>query len=480
MASHRKVDLSRRALLTRLGPAALALPALQAFQGRGWAQGTAGRAKNFLMITTPNGIDPLQFWPTGGERDFTFSPNLEPLAAHRAKLIIVGPQFASAASRQPVANTGLRFAKTPGIHRAWVATTGHSSTAPRVPQLGDGLTVRTSHPSVDQLIANKLAAKTRFKSLEFGVRPVGGDVPCIVNFAMDGSPMPRMADDKAAFQRVFGGLVPPGPAPGPGMPAPPDLTSRRRAAVSELLAGRFTALERQLGREDRQLLDGHLQALREVETRVSAPTGVPASGDVAKALASFKPAALADPTNPTSDAPALTANMQDMVALAFACDLTRVASISMSWEGGGSTGGLIYTWLGFRNAHHGMSHHGGNADKRGKYNQITRWYAGQIARMLDTLKLYPHPDGGTLYDQTLVWWMFRHGDGNAHANFGVPGVLAGGAGGYFNMGRFLSMPATDFTTLPFSMVSAMGLPLDGFGVAENRVTSAGPLSVLKA
>ena len=39
--------------------------------------------------------------------------------------------------------------------------------------------------------------------------------------------------------------------------------------------------------------------------------------------------------------------MQDMVALAFACDLTRVASISMSFEGGGSTGGLIPTWLGF-------------------------------------------------------------------------------------------------------------------------------------
>jgi hypothetical protein len=464
-----RLDLSRRRLLTRLGPAALALPALQAFQRRGWAQGAPGRARNFLMITTPNGMDPLQFWPTGGERDFTLSPNLEPLAGHRDKLLIVGPQFASEATREPVSGTGLRFAKTPGIHRAWVATTCHSASGRRTPQVGDGLTIRTNHPSVDQLIASRLGAKTRFPSLEFGVRPVGGDVPCIVNFALDGSPMPRMADDKAAFDRVFGSLAGPGAS---------ELAGKRRAAVSGLLASRFAALGRQLGREDRQLLDSHLEALREVEARVAGPVVRP-TGDIATTLAAFKPATLADPTNPTSDAPALTANMQDMVALAFACDLTRVASISMSWEGGGSTGGLIYTWLGFRNPHHGMSHHGGNADKRAKFNKITRWYAEQIARMLDQLKRYPHPDGGTLYDQTLVWWMFRHGDGNAHANFGVPGILAGGAGGHFGqMGRFLSLPATDFGTLPFSMVNAMGIELDGFGVAENRVTQ--PLAALRA
>jgi hypothetical protein len=461
---------SRRELLSRLGGAALALPALQALPRPSAAQPAAsGRARNFLMITTPNGVDPLQFWPTGGERDFVLSPNLEPLAAHRDRLLIVGPQFAAPDSREPVNNTGLRFAKTPGIHRAWVATTCHSATARRTPQTGDGLTVRTMHPSVDQLIASKLGARTRFPSLEFGVHPVGGDVPCIVNFSLDGSPLPRMADDRAAWQRVFGGLM---GAPG----AAPETRQRQRSAVSDFLGRRFAALGRALGREDRQLLESHLQSFREVEARVGAAGA--STCRLPGALPAIEPATLADPTNPTSDAPALTNNMQDMVALAFACDLTRVASISMSWEGGGGSGGLVYTWLGFKNAHHGMSHHGGNPDKRAKYNRITRWYAEQIARMLDRLKAYPHPDGGTLYDQTLVWWMFRHGDGNAHANFGVPGILAGGAGGHFGqMGRFLSLPSTPFGTLPFSMVNAMGIEIDGFGLAENRAT--GPLAALR-
>ena len=263
---HGSGALGRRALLRRfaeLGTAALALPALQAFPRRARADGKV--AKNFLMITTPNGVDPLGFWPTGGLRDFVMSPALQPLEKHRERMIIVGPQFGSPTSRQPVGGSGIKISKTPGIHRAWVATTGHSVSVPRVPQTGDGLTVRTQHPSVDQLIANKLPAKTRFRSLEFGVRPVGGDVPCIVNFAMDGSPLPRMSDDKAAWQRVFGGLMGPvggaGPAPGP-VPADP---SKRRVAVSDFLHSRFAALTPTLGRDDRQSLDGHLQALREVE-----------------------------------------------------------------------------------------------------------------------------------------------------------------------------------------------------------------------
>ena len=445
--------------------AALALPFLQATARPARAQ-TAPKAKNFLMITMPNGIDPLEFWPKGGERDFTLRRSCSRWQAHRDKLLLIGPQ--ADATGAPVANTGLRFSKTPGIHRAWVATTGHSVSWPRTPQTGDGLTVRTMHPSVDQLIAKQLAAKTRFPSLEFGVRPVGGDVPCIVNFAMDGSPMPRMADDKAAFARVFGGLT----------GAPDDA---RHARPQRAAAGGGHRLPAQPVPEP----DRHRWAPRTGACwtatcsrcarwrRASATaTPPPAACAVADAMTAFDPATPAMPTNPTSDAPALFANMQDMVALAFACDLTRVASISLSFEGGGSTGGLIPTWLGFNANHHGSSHHGGNATKRERFNKIIHWGATMLARLLDQLKRYAHPDGGTVYDQTVVWWMFRHGDGNAHANFGVPGIIAGGAGGYFGpMGRFLRLPDTSFTSLPFSLVNSMGLDIPAFGMNENRTTS---------
>jgi hypothetical protein len=456
---------SRRDLLGTLGSAALALPFLHRFAGQARAAGGPGQAKNFLMITMPNGIEPSTFWPTGGERDFKLSPVLAPLERHRAKLLIVGPQL-DPATRQPIAGTGLAFKKTPGIHRAWVATTGHSATAPRFPQVGDGLNVKTMHPSVDQLIAHHLKAARApgqpappFDSLELGVRPVGGDVPCIVNFTMQGAPMPRMMDDQAAWSRIFGTAVPPTATDKP-----------RQAAVSTFLHGRFTALAPTLGHDDRQLLDGHLQSLRELEARIAGREAAPAACKGITGMP-FTPAGPGDP-----GAPARYANMQDMVAMAFACDLTRVASISLSFEGGG---GLIPGWLGINTEHHALSHRLSDLAQRERFNKVVNWAAEMVARMLDQLQRFAHPEGGTLYDQTLVWWMFRHGHGNAHANFGVPGILAGSAGGYFGpMGRYLSLPATDFATLPFTMVNAMGIPIKSFGVAENMVTA--PLAALRS
>jgi Protein of unknown function (DUF1552) len=465
-----RVGRSRRQLLENLGRAALALPFLELTRGRAHADGGPVRAKNFLMITMPNGIAPEQFWPTGGERDFKLSPVLQSLERHRDKLLILGPQFPNASSRTPVPGSGLVIMKSPGIHRAWTATTGDHIQARRFAQTGDGLNVKTNHPSVDQLIAHHLktaplgpsAARPTFDSLEFGVHPVGGDVPCIVNFTMTGAPMPRMVNDQAAWARVFGGLVP---------STDRDRRTEMRAAVSNFLHGRFAALAPTLGRADRQRLEHHMQALREVEARIggagpAARPGCPIAGGMP-----FK-AALPDPLDPNADVPALYANMQDMVALAFSCGLTRVASISFSHEGGGA---LVPTWLGLKSEHHALSHKLADPAQRERFNQIVRWAADMVARMLDRLKELPHPEGGTLYDQTVLWWMFRHGHGNQHASHGIPGIIAGGAGGYYGkMGRFLSLPGSNYFGMLLSLVNAMGIDIPSFGLGDNQVTAALP------
>jgi hypothetical protein len=46
------------------------------------------------------------------------------------------------------------------------------------------------------------------------------------------------------------------------------------------------------------------------------------------------------------------------------------------------------------------------------------------------------------------------------------------------MGRFLRLPDTSFTSLPFTLVNAMGLNIPSFGMNENRVTSG--LAALRA
>ena len=292
------------------------------------------------------------------------------------------------------------------------------------------------------------------------MRPVGGDTPSSINFAMDGSPLPRMTDSGAAWKRIFEGVM---DASDKG-PMAPD---KRRVAVSNFLNKRFTSLQPRLGKDDRLALDQHLEAVREVEKRVL--------GGGAPTSASCKPSLLKLPPATAGDLPASAANFQDMIALAFACDLTRVASITFGYPGGGGVGGMHGTWLGFNDSHHSLSHHGNQAAKTAKLSKLMQWLGAQVARTLDQLAKYPHPDGGTVLDHTIVYWASRHGEGNGHTNENIPNLIAGGAGGYFGtMGRFLNLPGTNYCSLLLSLAHAFGIQMDSFGVGSLRATAPIP------
>ena len=456
------MDAGRRALLARMGGAALALPFLHQFERSARAQPSAGkRAKNLIVFYSPNGVYHQAFWPTGGERDFKLNLAMESLEKYRDKLIIVGPQFAGA-ERKPTAGTGLKHMARPPQHQAQVFLTGDPVKVPYNNQTGDGLTVKTSHPSLDQIVAAKAPA-TRFRSLEFGLRPVGGDTPSSINFGMDGSPLPRMTDAAAAWKRIFEGVK---DSSDQG-PMAPD---QRRVTVSNFLAKRFSALQPRLGKDDRLTVEQHMESLREVEKRVLSGGGTSASCKPSQAM--FTPA-------PIADVPATAANFEDMIALAFACDLTRVASITFGYPGGGGAGGLHGTWLGFSDAHHSLSHHGNQAAKLDKLKKLMQWFGSQVTRTLDQLAKYPHPDGGSLLDNTIVYWASRHGEGNGHTNENIPNLIAGGAGGYFGtMGRFLNLPGTNYSSMLLTLARAFGVQMDGFGVGALRATA--PIAELTA
>jgi hypothetical protein len=245
-------------------------------------------------------------------------------------------------------------------------------------------------------------------------------------------------------------------------------------AVSNFLHKRFGALASVLGKDDRVRLERHETALRETEDRLFGK-GQPAAGCSVSGWKAKDPAA----GTPYADVPALLENFEDMVAMAFACDLTRVASITLGYPGGGGNGGIRPTWLGITEAHHGLSHHGGNAGKRDKFNKYTTWIVSEVERLLTRLESFSVPGGGTLLDQTLVYFYFRHSDGNVHGNSNLPSILAGGAGGFFGpMGRFLSLPRTNPMSLLLTVAAAFGVEVDGFGVGTSRATE--PLSAVLA
>jgi hypothetical protein len=476
MASAKFVNEGRRALLAKVGSAALALPFLPELDRSAWAQGTppGGKfAKNLIVFYSPNGMFQPAFWPIGGGTNFKLNIAMEALEKYKDKLITVGPMF-NGTDPKPMAGTGLKHVVknsgaggNPPQHQAQVFMTGDPVRVNYNQQTGDGLTVHTAGPSLDQIIGNKVGAKNRFKTLEFGLHPVGGDTPSSINFGMDGSALPRMTNSAAAWKRIFDGVMDT-PAGGGGVDKPavgPMSPEQRKVAVSNFVHKRFQALNTKLSKVDRLALEGHVQAIREVEARVLAPTATAACAPSKVTLQEVPMAAA------FAEVPATAANFQKTIALAMACDLTRVASVTFGYPGGGGVGGLHPVWLGINDAHHAMSHHGNAADKTGKLSKLMNWLGLQVAQTLDELAKYQHPEGGTLLDNTVVFWGSRHGEGNGHTNENLPALLAGGMNGAFGpTGRALNLPGTNWCNLLLSLAKGFGVQMDSFGYGPLKTT----------
>ena len=122
--------------------------------------------------------------------------------------------------------------------------------------------------------------------------------------------------------------------------------------------------------------------------------------------------------------------------MALDCDLTRVGTIQ--YGRAGATHQL--TWLGDEfevDAHiagdgtigiHGLAHNEADPAARANLTICHRWYAGEMAYLLDKLEAIPEGDG-TMLDHTLVVWMNEMGTGGTHGLERTPWVLAGNVDG---------------------------------------------------
>jgi hypothetical protein len=255
------------------------------------------------------------------------------------------------------------------------------------------------------------------------------------------------------------------------------------AAVTDFLNSRFTTLRPALSAADQRALDSHLTSLGVYEARVRKRLQDSLSGEGTNANCKM-PNRATVATDETSvrtgaDTETLCPFFMDLVALSFQCNLTKVASVSFGYPGGGDAGGLRMPWLGFTDPLHFVSHHAGNATKLDRYQKMSAWIAGQIAGLMDRLAAIPSATGtGTLLDETTIYWFNRHGDGDSHSNFALPNVILGGTGGYFEMGRWLQMPRTNPTQVLISLANAMGVDVPSFGEPGLQATS--PLAGLIA
>jgi hypothetical protein len=457
-----------------IGSAALALPLLELFEGEVEAQAAPKKSKFAVFLYTPDGVNNKAFWPSGP--DPSSSPTLGVFAPYKDRMIVFGPQFTSPGV--PTTDTGLTYNTKPAQHRASMTLSASSVNLPLNPDQFNAVN-NIDVASVDHLIGTALAKadganKTPYSNLNFGLHPIGGDTPSEINFDDDGRPLPRMSSAAEVWTRLFSDM-------NGGAGAATEL--HKLTAVTDFLNSRFATLRPDLSPFDRQLVDGHLASLRTFADRKarllmaqSNPMGACAGPSAAKDKV---------PVDDTSvrtgaDTEFLSPFFMQSIAIAFACNMTRVATVTFGYPGGGGEGGLRMPWLTlpdgrhFTDALHSVSHHGDGAEKLMKYQLMNGWIASQVKYLMDLLAAVTTP-AGSLLDQTTLYWYNRHGDGHSHTNFALPNVLLGGTGGYFKMGQVLSLPKTSPTKVLISIANAMGVELAslGSGALEDTAPLAG-------
>jgi hypothetical protein len=424
-------SIDRRTLLTGAAGTAIALPWLEVFAPRR-ALAQAALPRRFIVVFTPNGLLP-SWTPAGSERDFALSPTLAPLAPHQDDLVVIRGLYQQGGGGDGHQN---------GMGGM---LTGAKLNAGQFGGTGSAPAGWASGPSVDQRIAEAIGGVTKLRSLELGVQVGQADNWGRMCYRASNQPLPPEDDPAAVYARVFEDLH--------TEPAALERLQRRRQSILDTVAGEYQRVARSLGTADRKRLDAHLDAVRDVElrlTRAGHQSGGNCSDPVLPAVA-----------KDANDAyPEIGALQTDLLVMALACDLTRVASLQWSR----SVSQTRFTWLGISDGHHDLSHLGDDdALAVDKLTRIGSWYAEQLASLIAKLKAVPEGDG-TLFDNTLIFFCNELGKGNTHSRKDASYVLAGGAAAPFETGRFLHYEGDiPHNNLLVSLLQSFGLPDETFG-----------------
>ena len=181
-------------------------------------------------------------------------------------------------------------------------------------------------------------ARTRVRNHDAGRRLRRGAGGCYysttLSFRNANSPLPMEFNPRKVFLQLFGEG---------DTSAERDAIIQQEASILDLIAERTRALQSSLGASDKQLLEGYLDNVREIERRVE----LAASQDLSN---------LDVPTAPVGELDNFDEQVKlmfDLLALAYQADLTRVASYIMVAEGTNRT----YNHIGVPDAFHPLSHH---------------------------------------------------------------------------------------------------------------------------
>ncbi len=384
------MKLSRRTLL-RGASALVALPLLEAMlddHGEALADGSALPAR-FVSWFFGNGNIPSRWNPSGQGSNWQLSEQLAPLANVKSRCSILSG-FQNRCANQITHHEGMTIFN------------GYTF----VEQ--SGLFSKAGGPTIDQRIADVIGDQTTFASIQLGVSKRlsvmdSGTTLHSLSHRGPNEPLRPEFNPQEVWTELFGSYVPMN-----------DPSGELRVHVLDAVADSAKALHQQLGQLDRQRLEAHLDAVAALQKKIEA---IPPACDKPAMPGVDNQGGGPEPLGLVSDA------MSDLLCYAFACDLTRVASVMFL----GGAAETVFSDIGQGSVHHENTHNPGSALEQ--VHQAVLYIMQRFAYLLERLDATPDPLGGTLLDNTVVFCSSDCSEGWTHSIFDQPIIVAGNAGG---------------------------------------------------
>jgi hypothetical protein len=432
---------NRREFLRDLGIGAAAAPFVLGLPGLASAK-EAARKQRLVVVFSPNGVVPWNFWPDEEGAAFTLKEILKPLEPFKDRTLVLHGVHDKVRGDGDSHMRGIGCLLT-GIELFPGNIQGGSHTPAG---WASGL-------SIDQEIKNVLQAsdetRTRFGSLEFGVQvPSRADTWTRMSYAGANKPIAPISDPAQMFQKLYGRMK--------------DREALR--SVLDEVREDLGKAKAKLGDDDRKLLEEHEAFVRETEKQLA---------EEAQRKDGPPPPALEPGLRDDNDnMPKLSRQQIELLVHSFRADFARVATLQYT----NSVGNARMRWIGVDERHHELSHKE-DKDKpaQEQLTKINKWFCGELAHLARRLAETPEPGGeGNMLDHTLLVWTNELGKGNSHTLNDIPFVLVGGAPG-FKMGRSLKLKGQPHNRLLLNFAHAFGHRIEKFG--NPAFCAGGPLAL---
>ena len=411
---------NRRTFLQAAG-VSVSLPLLESFG----ASSLEAAPKRMIAINQDLGFIPKLFFPKNAGRDYELSPYLEKITEHREQFTVF---------------SGLSHPGVDGGHRAdktFLTAAPHPGRA----------SFRNSI-SLDQVIANEVGNKTRFRSLSLGINDVRS-----LSYTQAGVEIPTIKSAADLYKKMFlqGDRN--------AMEAQLDRL-QRKGSILDVVLGQSSRLSKRVSDSDRQRIDQYQTAVRSLEQRLT---------DAKAWEARPKPTvdeAMPEYPEDKKEFFEMVRMMNDMCRLALQTDSTRVITLVL---GSVRTPGVTFDDGRTLGGYHNLSHHGKDEVKLSRLEEIENAQMELFGEFLRDLKSVNEVDGNLL-DNTMVLYGCHMGDANIHNNSNLPVILAGGG---FRHGQHLAFNSQNNTPLCnvfVSMLQNMGVETDRFASSTGSLT----------